>query len=172
MSLARLWRDQGKVQQARELLAPVCGWFTEGLTRDLKEVKALLEELRITRRQRRLKIEVVRIEPKLGRARDGTPQRSASVAAVAVALAFASSSALAAPSKAVTGWFTRASKQARKERYGETNDRFFQETSEFPGQSRNHAWTICIEPFGISERSSMRACKAGEGRSPFGRTRH
>ena len=31
MSLARLWRDQGKVQQARELLAPVYGWFTEGL---------------------------------------------------------------------------------------------------------------------------------------------
>ena len=30
MSLARLWRDQGKVQQARELLAPVYGWFTEG----------------------------------------------------------------------------------------------------------------------------------------------
>jgi predicted ATPase len=46
MSLARLWRDQGKVQQARELLAPVYGWFTEGLdTRDLKEAKALLEEL-------------------------------------------------------------------------------------------------------------------------------
>jgi predicted ATPase len=46
MSLARLWRDQGKRQQARELLAPVCGWFTEGFdTRDLKEAKALLEEL-------------------------------------------------------------------------------------------------------------------------------
>ena len=45
-SLARLWRDQGKVQQARELLAPVYGWFTEGFdTRDLKEAKALLEEL-------------------------------------------------------------------------------------------------------------------------------
>jgi predicted ATPase len=44
--LARLWRDQGKVQQARELLAPVYGWFTEGFdTRDLKEAKALLEEL-------------------------------------------------------------------------------------------------------------------------------
>ena len=41
-----LWRDQGKVQQARELLAPVYGWFTEGYdTRDLKEAKALLEEL-------------------------------------------------------------------------------------------------------------------------------
>jgi predicted ATPase len=46
MSLARLWRDQGKVKQARELLAPVYGWFTEGFdTRDLKEAKALLEEL-------------------------------------------------------------------------------------------------------------------------------
>ena len=46
MSLARLWRDQGKVQQARELLAPVYGWFTEGHnTRDLMEAKALLEEL-------------------------------------------------------------------------------------------------------------------------------
>ena len=46
MSTARLWRDQGKPQQARELLAPVYGWFTEGFdTRDLKEAKALLEEL-------------------------------------------------------------------------------------------------------------------------------
>ena len=46
MSIARLWRDQGKPQQARELLAPVYGWFTEGFdTLDLKEAKALLEEL-------------------------------------------------------------------------------------------------------------------------------
>jgi predicted ATPase len=46
MSLARLWCDQGKSQQARELLAPVYGWFTEGFdTRDLKEAKALLDEL-------------------------------------------------------------------------------------------------------------------------------
>jgi predicted ATPase len=46
MSLARLWRDQGKPQQARELLAPVYGWFTEGFdTRDLKDAKALLDEL-------------------------------------------------------------------------------------------------------------------------------
>ena len=46
MSLARLWRDQAKVQQARELLAPVYGWFTEGFdTRDLKEAKALLDAL-------------------------------------------------------------------------------------------------------------------------------
>jgi predicted ATPase len=46
MSLARLWRDQGKVSEARELLAPIYGWFTEGFdTRDLKEAKVLLEEL-------------------------------------------------------------------------------------------------------------------------------
>ena len=45
MSMARLWRDQGKPQQARELLAPIYNWFTEGFdTRDLKEAKALLEE--------------------------------------------------------------------------------------------------------------------------------
>jgi class 3 adenylate cyclase/predicted ATPase len=45
-SLARLWREQGKPQQARELLAPVYSWFTEGFdTRDLKEAKALLDEL-------------------------------------------------------------------------------------------------------------------------------
>jgi predicted ATPase len=46
MSMARLWRDQGKPRQARKLLAPVYGWFTEGFdTLDLKEAKALLEEL-------------------------------------------------------------------------------------------------------------------------------
>ena len=46
MSMARLWRDQGKPQQAHELLAPVYGWFTEGFeTLDLKEAKALLDEL-------------------------------------------------------------------------------------------------------------------------------
>ncbi len=46
MSLARLWRDRGKTQQARELLASVYGWFTEGFdTLDLKEAKALLKEL-------------------------------------------------------------------------------------------------------------------------------
>jgi predicted ATPase len=45
-SLATLWRDQGKRDEARELLAPVYGWFTEGFdTRDLKEAKALLDEL-------------------------------------------------------------------------------------------------------------------------------
>jgi len=46
MSMARLCRDQGKPQQAHELLAPVYGWFTEGFeTRDLKEAKALLGTL-------------------------------------------------------------------------------------------------------------------------------
>jgi hypothetical protein len=45
LGLARLWRDQGKVQQARELLAPVYGWFTEGFdTLDLREAKALLDD--------------------------------------------------------------------------------------------------------------------------------
>ena len=47
MSIARLWRDQGKRDEARDLLAPVYGWFTEGFdTLDLKEAKALLVELR------------------------------------------------------------------------------------------------------------------------------
>jgi predicted ATPase len=46
MSMARLWGDQGKRDEARQLLAPVYGWFTEGFdTRDLKEAKALLDEL-------------------------------------------------------------------------------------------------------------------------------
>jgi predicted ATPase len=46
MSMARLWRDQGKRNEARDLLAPVYGWFTEGFdTLDLKEAKFLLEEL-------------------------------------------------------------------------------------------------------------------------------
>jgi predicted ATPase len=46
MSMARLWRDQGKRDEARDLLAPVYGWFTEGSdTLDLKEAKALLHEL-------------------------------------------------------------------------------------------------------------------------------
>jgi predicted ATPase len=45
-SLARLWRDQGKRHEARDLLAPVYGWFTEGFdTLDLKEAKTLLDEL-------------------------------------------------------------------------------------------------------------------------------
>jgi predicted ATPase len=49
MSMARIWRDQGKPQQARELLAPVYCWFTEGFdTRDLIEAKALLDELALS----------------------------------------------------------------------------------------------------------------------------
>jgi predicted ATPase len=46
MSMARLWRDQGKRQQAHDLLAPVYGWFTEGFdTRDLKDAESLLDQL-------------------------------------------------------------------------------------------------------------------------------
>jgi predicted ATPase len=46
MSMARLWRDQGERHEPRELLAPVYGWFTQGFdTLDLKEAKALLDEL-------------------------------------------------------------------------------------------------------------------------------
>ena len=46
MSLARLWQQQGKRDEARELLAPVYGWFTEGFdTADLQEAKTLLDEL-------------------------------------------------------------------------------------------------------------------------------
>jgi predicted ATPase len=46
MSLARLWQQQGKRDEARELLAPIYGWFTEGFdTADLQEAKVLLDEL-------------------------------------------------------------------------------------------------------------------------------
>jgi predicted ATPase len=46
MSMARLWRDQGKRDAARDLLAPVYGWFTEGFdTLDLKDARALLNDL-------------------------------------------------------------------------------------------------------------------------------
>jgi len=46
MSLARLWQQQGKRTEARELLAPLYGWFTEGFdTADLQEAKVLLDEL-------------------------------------------------------------------------------------------------------------------------------
>ena len=46
MSLSRLWQQQGKQAEARELLASVYGWFTEGFdTADLQEAKVLLEEL-------------------------------------------------------------------------------------------------------------------------------
>ncbi|MFL5280701.1 MAG: hypothetical protein ACJ8AW_06800 [Rhodopila sp.] len=45
-SLARLWRDQGRRMEARDLLAPIYGWFTEGFDAPvLKEAKALLDEL-------------------------------------------------------------------------------------------------------------------------------
>ena len=48
MSLARLWQRLGKGGEARELLAPIYGWFTEGFdTADLQEAKALLEDLRV-----------------------------------------------------------------------------------------------------------------------------
>ena len=50
MSLARLWRDRGERDQARDLVAPVYGWFTEGHgTLDLQEAKALLDELELRR---------------------------------------------------------------------------------------------------------------------------
>ena len=46
MSLCCLWREQGKQEEARQRLAEIYGWFTEGFdTSDLKEAKALLEEL-------------------------------------------------------------------------------------------------------------------------------
>ena len=46
MSLSRLWQKLGKKEDARQMLAEIYGWFTEGLdTADLKEAKALLEEL-------------------------------------------------------------------------------------------------------------------------------
>ena len=46
-NLARLWRDQDRRAEARDLLAPVYGWFTEGFeTQDLKDAKALLDELK------------------------------------------------------------------------------------------------------------------------------
>jgi predicted ATPase len=50
MSLSRLWQQQGKRDDARELLAPIYGWFTEGFdTADLQEAKALLDELSDTK---------------------------------------------------------------------------------------------------------------------------
>ena len=46
LSLARLRRDQGRPAEARDLLTPIYGWFTEGFdTQDLKDAKALLDEL-------------------------------------------------------------------------------------------------------------------------------
>jgi len=47
-SLSRLWQSQGKKEQARQVLAEIYGWFTEGFdTKDLQEAKVLLEELEI-----------------------------------------------------------------------------------------------------------------------------
>ena len=47
MSLARLWQQQGKKEEARKMLAEVYGWFTEGFdTADLKDARVLLEELK------------------------------------------------------------------------------------------------------------------------------
>jgi predicted ATPase len=46
MSLSRLWQQQGKRDEARQLLAPIYGWFTDGFdTADLQEAKALLAQL-------------------------------------------------------------------------------------------------------------------------------
>ena len=46
MSLSRLWQQQGKPAKARALLAPIYGWFTEGIeTADLQEAKALVDEV-------------------------------------------------------------------------------------------------------------------------------
>jgi predicted ATPase len=46
MSLARLWQQQGKKEEARRMLAEIYGWFMEGFdTKDLQEAKALLHEL-------------------------------------------------------------------------------------------------------------------------------
>jgi predicted ATPase len=50
MSLCRLWQRQGKREEARQLLAEIYGWFTEGFdTPDLKDARALLEELAVKR---------------------------------------------------------------------------------------------------------------------------
>jgi predicted ATPase len=50
--LAGLWMEQGKREQAFELLAPIYGWFTEGFeTQDLKQAKGLLDRLRQARSQ-------------------------------------------------------------------------------------------------------------------------
>ena len=46
MSLSRLWQQRGRIEEARQMLAEIYGWFTEGFeTADLKEAKALLKEL-------------------------------------------------------------------------------------------------------------------------------
>jgi predicted ATPase len=48
MSVSRLWRQQGKNDEARQMLAEIYGWFTEGFdTKDLQEAKVLLDELTV-----------------------------------------------------------------------------------------------------------------------------
>ena len=70
MSLARLWQQQGKREEAHELLAPVYGWFTEGFdTADLQEAKALLEALGLLKASRRR-------SPLLQHSLDPYPRRS------------------------------------------------------------------------------------------------
>ena len=71
MSLSRLWQQQGKQAEARELLAPIYGWFTEGFdTADLQEAKTLLEELGGNTNRHHPPL------PPLGHQRlSGTPQR-------------------------------------------------------------------------------------------------
>ena len=47
INLSRLWRQQGKIAEARQILAEIYNWFTEGFdTKDLQDAKALIEELR------------------------------------------------------------------------------------------------------------------------------
>jgi predicted ATPase len=51
-SLARLWRDQGRYQEARDLLSPIYGWFSEGFAlQDLKRAKSLLDEVMLAQRR-------------------------------------------------------------------------------------------------------------------------
>ena len=65
MNLARLWRQQGKTEEARQMLAEIYGWFTEGFdTADLKDAKALLEEL------------VGKVSPMSGKNHEKTKRRS------------------------------------------------------------------------------------------------
>jgi hypothetical protein len=60
LRLSRLWQQQGKRVEARELLAPIYSWFTEGFaTADLQEAKALLDELAEPRLQNAGKISIL-----------------------------------------------------------------------------------------------------------------
>ncbi len=72
MGMARMWRDEGRRQQAYDLLAPVCGWFSEGFdTPDLQEAKALLDGLKGDERKMPLAVD------RMGRgpAKDEPPKR-------------------------------------------------------------------------------------------------